>query len=147
MFISRCKTIVKVFVSLVVVTLALIGFRFTCVSKLAHLSGEHEFYLYSSSSQAQIKTRLTLFDGFFVKGESVKMTLSGVSGEEKAKRILNELNAELLFTEKTGGTISYYGYAQKLGGGIVVDGVKINLQIATTNSQCVVGTPIIFGGF
>ena len=147
MFVSRCKTVIKLFLSIIIVAFAVIGFRFTCVSKLSNFSGERVFYLYSPSSQAQIKTKISIIDGFFVRGESVKINLDGVVAERKAEEILSSFNAEVLFTEQAGQTLSYYAYAPKLGGGILLNGKKINLHIAFSDSQCVVGTPIIFGGF
>ncbi len=146
MFLSRCKTIAKLFFCLLAFACAIVGFRVFSVSKLSHLSGERLFYLYSPSSQATIKPRLSILDCFFVQGESVRVSLDG-DGARKAEEIIKQMQAELLFTEEAGGVLSYYAYAKNLGGGIVVSGTKVNLHIAVADGRLVVGTPIIFGGF
>lgn len=147
MLISRCKAVLKLFFCLVVSVFALIGFRVLCVSKLSNYVGERVFYLYTPSSQATIKSKLSLTDCFFVQGESVQFSLNGESGKKRAEEIMQDLQAELVFTETAGGTQSFYAYSKKLGKSVVINGKKINLHIAVAEDSAVVGTPIIFGGF
>ena len=142
MFISRCKAVLKLFFCLVVSVFALIGFRVLCVSKLSNYAGERVFYLYTPSSQATIKSKLSLTDCFFVQGESVQFSLNGESGKKRAEEIMQDLQAET-----AGGTQSFYAYSKKLGKSVVINGKKINLHIAVAEDSAVVGTPIIFGGF
>ena len=52
-----------------------------------------------------------------------------------------------MFLEKVGDVLSYYGYAQGLRDTLCLDGYAVNLHVAVTDERCVVGTPIIFGGF
>ena len=74
-------------------------------------------------------------------------SLQGENGEEKARELIAEYNGKVLFTERAGGTLSYYCFAKGLGKGILLDGVFVNLHIAIRGDTCAVGTPILFGGF
>lgn len=124
------------------------------ISKLSSFSGQRVFYLDSVSSQALIKTRLTVFDVFRVKGESVCFTLTEErSGKEReadfVRSLIEEYGGKLLFTEEACGTVSYYAHVPAWGKGVAINGAEINLHIAlcAEESRCAVGTPIIFGGF
>ena len=116
------------------------------VSRLSFLSGERAYYLDSASSQSLIKTKLTAWDLFRVKGESVCFTIK----EEKeafARSLVKRYGGEILFIEELDGTVSYYAYVPKWGRGIALYGKQVNLHIAVSENRCKVGTPIIFGGF
>ena len=143
MFLSRCKTTIKLFFCLFAFAFVIVSLRYFNASKLSHLSGERQFYLYSPSSQATIKSRLSPLDCFFVRGESVRLSV----GEDGVEEIVDGLQAEVLFIERVDDIVSYYAYSKILGGGILVNGKKINLHIAVGKGRCTVGTPIIFGGF
>ncbi len=105
------------------------------------LEGERRFYLDSPSSQAKVKERLSLLDIARVRGESV--TLSKGEGEE----VIAALSARVLFIEETGGVRSYYCYTPAYEGGLRIGEHFVNLHVAVGEGRCVVGSPIIFGGF
>lgn len=121
----------------------------THTSKLSFLQGERAYYLDSRSSQSLIKTNLTAWDLFRVKGESVCFTLTEETEttEDFARSLVSRHGGEILFTEEIDGTVSYYAYIPTWGQGIALYGKQVNLHIAVSEKQCKVGTPIIFGGF
>ena len=106
--------------------------------------GEKEYYLYSPSSNAQIKKDVSLSDLPFIRGERV--TLSNLSSEDLAP-ILARYSADVIKEEEFLGGVSYYCYSPQLKGGIVIGGEVVNLQIAIKGDSVVLGTPIIFGGY
>ncbi len=141
MFFLRIKTCLNTFLALLLavsVGLCAWGMRAT---RLSSLKGERTFYLDSPSSQANIKSTLCLLDIARVRGESVCLE----KGE--AEEILAALNAEVLFVEEAGEVRSYYCYSKALYGGLRVGKFWVNLHIAVGEERCVVGSPIIFGGF
>ena len=118
------------------------------VSRLSFLSGERAYYLDSASSQSLIKTKLTAWELFRVKGESVCFTIKEEK-ENYARSLVVRYGGEILFTEEVCGTVSYYAYIPAWGQGIGLYGKQVNLHIAVSKetNRCIVGTPIIFGGF
>lgn len=110
------------------------------------LQGEHAYYLDATSSQALVKTQLSVWDLCRVRGESVCFTLTE-EAEPFARAIVERYRGEILFIEEACGTLSYYAYVPAWGQGITLYGKRINLHIAISDSLCKVGTPIIFGGF
>lgn len=113
---------------------------------LEKTAGERVFYLDSPSSQGLIKSKLRLYDVSRVRGESVSFTHQD-EPQSLALQIFQDYGGEVAFVEKVGDVISYYGYAQDLGNALCLDGYAVNLHVAVTEGRCVVGTPIIFGGF
>ncbi|MBQ8658469.1 MAG: YwmB family TATA-box binding protein [Clostridia bacterium] len=110
--------------------------------------GKRTYYLYSASSQAEIRETVALVELAFVEGESVEYSIvAEADGEQIAREILKELGGELLFTEEACGVTSYYAYAPELYEGIKVKGVRVNLQIAVKKGGVAVGSPMIFGGY
>jgi hypothetical protein len=114
---------------------------------LNDLDGAHTYYLYSPSSQAQMQTVLCPFDALFLTGESVCFSVTAEDKENFPKEIAELFRAELIAVESVSGVTSYYLYSTDLRGGVRVQGRKVNLHIAVSGESCVVGTPIIFGGF
>ena len=127
--------------------LAVLVFLFNAFP-LSAIEGEHTYYLYSPSSQAKIKSTLDVKDALFIKGESV--CFSKPDGKE-SKAIAHEIarcfDATIVVEEYASGVMSYYAFSPRFIGGMMVQGVKVNLHIAISNTSCVVGSPIIFGGF
>lgn len=106
------------------------------------------WYLYSASSQAEIKEALSPGDLFRTTGESaVFFPDAGESAEELAKRLCDRYGAKILFSEEAGGTVSHYCYSPKLREGILLCGKKVNLHIAVRADSVALGTPVIFGGY
>ncbi len=113
-------------------------------TRFPDLEGERVYYLRSASSQALMKNSLTPLDFSLLRGESVR--LNGVE-DGFAERLINDYGGQVLFTEETGSVRSYYCYAPELYGGVQVGEYFVNLHIAVNEKACVVGSPIIFGGF
>ena len=139
----RIKRWLYICLSVAVSLLIFIGSKYAFVTRLSAISGERVYYLDAQSSCALYKNELALQDIFRVKGECVRF----VGEEENLPSLLEKLNAEILFTERAGGSVSYYCYAQDLSGGICINGRLVNVQIAFHGSLCAVGTPLIFDGF
>ncbi len=120
-------------------------FRVTNVSKLSRYEGEHTYYLDATSSQSLMKTKLSGLDFLRVKGESVRV--QGATDEGFVERVLQEQNACVLFTEEVCGVRSYYCYTPRWQESVYLQGGKVNLHIAVGETGCVIGYPIIFGGY
>lgn len=104
-----------------------------------------EYYLYSASSQAQRKVSLSWTDLPFLKGQSA--TYERADGEGFACECMKAYRAVVLFCEEVGQVRSYYCYSPRLGGGVTIDGTKVNLHIAVCGKRVKIGTPLIFGGY
>lgn len=115
--------------------------------KLRAIKGERVFYLNSDSSQGLRKTQLELKDYAHITGESVRFARGQENAEEIAREIADKYDAEILFTEEAAGVVSFYCYTSLWDNGILVNGHTVNLHIAVAETQCAVGTPIIFDGF
>lgn len=123
------------------------GVYVTNACRLRALSGERVFYLDSASSQGLRKTELRLSDYARIAGESVRFSCGDEGAEVLAKRIAEKYGATILFCEEAAGILSYYGYTDTWKNGVCVGGEYVNLHIAVSETQCAVGTPIIFDGF
>ena len=145
MFIWRVKVFMKTVVSLALAFVFLLFVKGIFVSRFQEEQGKREFYLRSASSQSLIKEKLSLFDLFSVKGESVSFACA--NEEETLACLLARYNARVLFEEEAGGTRSYYCVSTKWTDGVLLNGVFVNLHIAFNGEACALGAPIIFGGF
>ncbi len=108
------------------------------------------FYLYSPSSQAEIKKELAWYEWSEIEGESVEYAILEGAGTDLlayAREKFQDLGGVEAFVEEVDGTVSVYGYAPKLYGGITLYGERVNLHVAARADRLVVGSPIIFGGF
>lgn len=56
-------------------------------------------------------------------------------------------NARILKSENVGGVYIYYGYSDKLGRTVNVDGMGVNIQLALRGKTITVGTPLIMGSY
>ena len=120
---------------------------FNNTALLSKLDGERTFYLYSPSSQATIITAYTPATAPFVRGESVRFARNGADESTLLQTLVNEYGASLVAVEKTDGVTSYYLHTSKWFNGVMVGGASVNLHLAVGDEYCVVGTPIIFGGY
>jgi hypothetical protein len=84
----------------------------------------------------------------------VKATIKHLSGESATylnqnlkEKIIQDFNAEIMFTETIANIKNYYAYTEKIENYIVLNGIKINLHIAVSQDKTTVGSPIIFGGY
>ena len=162
---NRVKGGVCAFLALVFFAVCAVGFLGYFALPLCGIEGEKEYFLYSESSQAVRKERLTGFDLFFVRGQSVRVwfedgaeqgTEQGAGqsarrgaglADEWAEEQVERLKGEVLFCEEAGGAVCYYGFAPKLGRGIVVKGERVNFQIAVRGASAAIGTPVLLGSF
>ena len=149
MFLYRLKNFVCVSITVLFVVLVFVGVKSAHISRLSAWKGDRTFFLDSASSQGLMKKELSFADLGRVKGECVSFQIKENEGGMSAlkQKILEEYDAEILFMEKTGEVESYYCYTTLWQGGIFLNGVLVNLHFAFSQTQCVVGTPIIFGGF
>lgn len=126
----------------------LVGVWGARVCKLSELDGTRVFYLDSASSQGLRTERLRLKDLARVKGESVRFGIdAGETPEEIAKRIAEQYGAEILFAEEACGVVSYYCHTDDWTESVEIGGERVNLHVAVSETQCAVGTPIVFDGF
>ena len=151
-FFKALQNFIKLSLALIFALGAFFCVKAAHISKLSFLPGERAYYLDSASSQSLIKTKLTAWDLFRVKGESVSFTITEETGEREAKEdfaraLVSRYGGKILFTEEVCGIVSYYAYIPTWGQGITLYGKQVNLHIAVSESQCKVGTPIIFVGF
>ena len=149
LFWIRAKDFLKTAVAIALlfaVGIVLIASR---LSAFPTLSGVRTYYLYSPSSQAQIKWELALSDLFSVTGESVAVELTGESAESAALRLIEEQKLEVVREETVCGVRSYYCRGSKFSKSTWRGGERVNVQIAVhaETQRLVVGTPIIFGGY
>ncbi len=114
-------------------------------TKLSAYVGENTYYLRSSSSQALQKTSLTPWECLLVQGESVQ--IRGQVDERFVQRIAAEQDAEIVFVEEVCGVKSYYCYTPNWQESVYLSGRRVNLHIALQAQGCVVGYPVIFGGY
>lgn len=134
--------------ALVVCLLLGVTIRTANTFRLSVLDGEHTYYLHAQSSQALVKTRLNVQDVLFVSGESVEFVLTDERTPlESAQEIAELFQAEILWQEQAGGTHSFYCFTPNWGTGAIISGRAVNLHVAVRGNRCVVGTPMIFGGF
>ena len=133
--------------------LALVVMLLVCVSvpsvcRFSSVEGERVFYLQSTSSQGLRKEKLSLFDIFKVRGESVKFAYTQQT-EEIVEEMTRRYGVEVVFTERVGDVVSYYGYTSAWKTSVFLYGKKINFHLAVRENthNATMGTPIIFDGY
>ena len=146
------KQRLALFTALLIACAVLGSVRVANALPLSSLNGAHTYYTYSPSSQAQVQTKLNGLDFLHLQGESVTITLTEQDKcdlHSYTQTVFEKYKAQVLCIEQTNETVSYYGYSPMLKGGVTVQGKKVNLHVAFSkdHTRCVVGTPIIFGGF
>jgi|GEM_PF-2486473 len=83
----------------------------------------------------------------------VRKSIESLSGQsatvytKTAQEIMIDLSATTIFTQSVDGIDIYYAYSPRLGGGVTVNGEKINLELAQHNGKVTVGTPLILGSY
>ncbi len=102
-------------------------------------------YLSNSSSGEIITLKEDNYFTFFgkIKGESYKADKQEFSLED----FLREFDGEILFVEKIGEGVSYYGKADKIKYRKIYNGEIINFHIFVGENSVTVGAPIIYGSF
>ena len=135
----------SVIIAVVLAVCIFAALRVAHVSKLSALVGERTFYLDSASSQGLQKKTLSGLDFLRVRGESVCMDTNQPSA--LALATIQAYDAEIVWVEEVCGITSYYCYTNQWNESTWIAGKRINLHVAITDNRCVVGYPIIFGGF
>ena len=146
--IFRIKNLILTVCALVLCGVFVAGLYVKRVVKFEDLEGERMFYLDSASSQGLLKDKLAWLDFPRIRGESVCFSRQEATSREKVLRsIVEKYHATVLFSEEMDGVISYYCYTAEWSDSVRIEGKKVNLHVAISTAQCVVGAPIIFGGF
>lgn len=107
-------------------------------------ANNYEIYVESPSSNAKIIST-TKNEYPFIKnkfGESCK-----IKNPFCLQNFLEDMKAEIVFTEQTEEGISYYAYSNAIRYKREVCKKTINLQIFIGQSGVTVGSPIIYGSF
>ncbi len=60
---------------------------------------------------------------------------------------LKSYDAKLMFTESCNGVTNYYYYSKRIPYKEVFKNKKVNIQVAVTSENIVIGSPIIYGGY
>ena len=143
------KNFILTIFALAVCGVFVLGLYVKRVIKFEDLQGQRTFYLDSTSSQSLLKEKISWLDFPRIRGESVCFSLQDKTqtAEEILHSIMEKYNAEILFSEEAEGVISYYAYTDEWTDHVRVEDKKVNLHVALSATQCVVGSPIIFGGF
>ena len=145
MFFLRLKNCIRTVTAIGVCLSVLLSVTCLQATRFANIEGRRTFYLYSPSSQAVIKEEITPLDLFFVAGESVGFFCA--DRESVLENLLQSYGGEILFEEGAGDSYSYYCFTKKWTDGVILNGEFVNLHIAFNGERCIVGAPMIFGGF
>ena len=149
----RCRNFLRMCLALVIALGCCILVKSANCTRLADIEGTRTYFLDSASSQGLQRNSLSLFDLTRVKGECVQTEISAyaqgryLTKSEIAEEIIQKYQAEILFCEEAGGSLSYYGYVSAWSDGVWLYGRKVNLHVAVGEERLSVGTPIIFGGY
>lgn len=82
-----------------------------------------------------------------------KVKPNGVIGESveldnvELNSIISTLNADIIKTEMVEDEVIVYAYSNKIPTSVELFNKRVNLQIAYTETKCVVGWPLILGDF
>lgn len=108
-------------------------------------AADKEYYLYSPSSQAQIKNEITFSELPYIKGECARFAIE--NDEKDLQALIAHYNAEIVRIEQFNGGTSYYCYSNKLKTPILLDGAHVNLHIVVKENELLIATPLVFGGY
>ena len=136
----------KKFCYILAVALTLISLSYQSAKPLFLGYAENfEVYLGDSSSVSKILT-VSKSDYPFInnlKGESVEIYRNDFDVDE----FFNDYNAKIIFTERVGEIVSYYGYSKDVKYKKIINERAINLHVAVDGEKVKIGSPIIFGSF
>ncbi len=144
MFFGLCKRILRTLMAFALAVGVLFFVWGAGVTRFQGITGTRTYYVYSASSQAEMKKVLSLRDLGNIRGESVSFSWKKGNSVEA---LVESYGGRILFKEKSSGVTSYYCYTPKWTDGVWVEGQFVNLHIAVKGKRCVMGAPLIFGGF
>lgn len=75
------------------------------------------------------------------------MSVSFKGDYDDFRKAQKNCNMSVLISENIDGTVIVYGYSDKLGKCVDVDGKTINVQMALKDGKITVGTPLIVGSY
>lgn len=138
------KFLIFLFLLIIVVAYRVNGFA------LATYVEDGEYSLYYEDGGMSKEYSLTAFQTIFarlgkggVSGESVRFS----GDDEDIDRIIKKLNIEIKDSQRLANLTTLYGYSARLGGGVMLDGQKINIQIVRKGNTVIIGTPLIMGSY
>jgi len=146
-FLYGCKRFFALVLSCLIALCVFAVARVSAFCKFSAYEGTRTFYLYSASSQGAQTQTLSFWDMNAVRGESVRFACEKGLAQTLATDIMERYGATLRFTERADGTQSVYAYTEKWQDSVMINGVKVNLHIAFSETEFAIGSPIIFGGF
>ena len=144
---SRIKRFFALVLATVSAFIVLVGVRALNSCKFSAFEGERTFYLHSASSQSWQKRVIRVWELNKVRGESVRFQRGGREVETLVNEAVERYGASVVFCENAGGVVSVYAYTDKWDNAVCLNGALVNLHIAVSMEECVMGSPIIFGGF
>ncbi len=135
-------------VLIMLVALLTVAIPSTSVPLFEGVEGRYIFYTNTSVSSdfvyAQSSTARQVKSGLkYICGEAIEFNFS----EQTLKSIIDKYSAKKLFSECGEGFETYYYYTNKIPFYELIGGVKVNLQVSYSTDICIVGSPIIYGGF
>ena len=85
---------------------------------------------------------------FFESKDSLNYFSMSIESEESdAESLLNAVVAVIKFEQHLDNLHIYYAYSEKLGKAVVIDGQRVNLQIAVRGGKLIAGSPLIVGSY
>lgn len=111
------------------------------------------YTLYSASSSGVFAKVFDLSELLSVRGEAAAYEITETdearAHEAALNEILEEFSASVRFKEQTENVTSYYCYSAKIGSARAknLGGEMINLHVALSQNEAIVGVPLIFCGY
>lgn len=85
---------------------------------------------------------------FFDNKDNLNYFSMSIESEEMdAESLLNAVGALIKFEQSLESLQIYYAYSEKLGEAVVIDGQRVNLQIAVRDGKLIAGSPLIAGSY
>ena len=145
------KLIVFIFIAAAIVLYTSNGF----VNMTAYAEGTYLFYNKSIYNSAFPKE--TVADGTlpfsaqlaYLKGRNLcGQTLIIENAEEEAlSKLMKKLKMKTVMTQELGDIKIIYGYSNRLKNSVILDGKKVNVEIAVRGGKITAGTPLILGSY
>lgn len=135
------------FKKIICVAAALITLALAWTANSVKFAEGRAFELYSKSVSS--RAEIVAADDACYRAELLrtgeKITLTG--GEEELEKLIESLDVKIVYIEKTEFGTSYYGYSEKLKYRKTVGERVVNFHAFKGESEIVVATPVIFGGY
>ena len=107
-----------------------------------------EYYLCSRSSQAEIRSSVSILETGMITGEKAVFAFETEKEAYRcAMKLLDEQGARVVLEENISGAYSIYAHTRKRAGGVCLLGETVNLHIVLSGKIVQVGMPLIFGGY